>query len=253
MSTTQKFQKDFYDRLSCGEHGQKKPCSCGFEERYHPRLLLDNDKARDKFKGIYRRVLGDIKKECILDLCSGSGIHLPLLSIHSETVVGIDISFGLLQHAHTLIQQLNLENVFLIQAAAEVLPLHDNTCDAFIMIDALHHVENQHLVLQEMHRLAKPGAVFLLIEPNIRNPLVYIAHKIPDEERGALRNNTWGNLKRLFMPYVTNLNIEPFNYIASKKKSVFSQMIFRFIEEICENVFPWWPIRYLITGRINKN
>ncbi|MCM8787140.1 MAG: class I SAM-dependent methyltransferase [Candidatus Omnitrophica bacterium] len=215
-------------------------------------MILNNERARLQFEKLYQRIFKGKARECILDICTGSGIHLPLLSHYAQTVIGIDISYQLLLHAQKMLEEINIFNVLLLQAAAESLPLRENTCDGFVIIDALHHVENQTAVLCEIMRVAKPHASFLLIEPNLNNPLVYIAHRIPAEERGALRTNTRSRLSNLLSPFIKDISIEPFNYIASRKKNIFNRILFFLIEQICAKCFSCLPIRILIAGRVNK-
>lgn len=248
-----KFQKEFYDRL-----GQEKAedggfLSCGYEERYNPSAIISNENTYNLFKGLFSDLLGEGKKGVILDICTGTGIHLPLLSRFSEIVIGADLSSGLLKRAQELKAELQLQNVLLVQSQAESIPLKDDVCDAVIMIDAIHHVENQEQVMEELRRVSRDNALFLLIEPNISNPLVFLAHRIPPEERGALRLNTSRGLSRLLSPYLDAVQVEPFNYVASKKSGFLARGLFRAIEFLFGKIFIFWPIRLLFQGNFSKN
>jgi len=247
-----KFQKDFYDKLAIEKRENLGMLSCGYEERYNPRLVIDNEHAYSLLKNLFTDVLGSERRGIALDICTGSGIHLPLLSQCSKTIIGADLSHGLLKRAQEVTYELCLKNTFLLQSQAESIPLKDNVCDAVIMIDAIHHVENQHKVLEEIKRVAKNHAPFLLIEPNVSNPLVYLAHRIPIEERGALRANTAGGLRRLLSGYIDNIDVQPFNYVASQKTGFTSRISFQAIEYLFEKIFFFWPIRLLIKGYIVK-
>jgi ubiquinone/menaquinone biosynthesis C-methylase UbiE len=174
------------------------------------------------------------------------------LRTYAATLIGVDISIGLLERARELIREMNLENVALIQSGAETLPLQDNVCDAVALIDAIHHVENQEAVIREAWRVAKNNAPFLMMEPNISNPLVYLAHRIPKEERGALRINTAHGLQRLVRPYLKEVTVQPFNYVASKKNNPYAQAAFQMIELFFEKIFFFWPIRLLVQGKVSK-
>ena len=243
-----KFQKDFYDHLGQEKAKDGGILSCGYEERYDPRLLIDNEHAYKQLKKVYDEFFSTDRTGIILDLCTGSGIHLPLLHGYARATIGIDLSFGLLNRAREFVRELQIENIVLIQACAETLPLADNVCDAIVMIDAIHHVEGQEQVIAELSRVAKHNAPFLLIEPNVKNPLVFLAHWFPREERGALRLNTVTGLTRLLSPYLQNIRVRPFNYVASKKKGLLSRAAFQAIEWFCEKIFFFWPIRILIQG-----
>jgi ubiquinone/menaquinone biosynthesis C-methylase UbiE len=247
-----KFQKNFYDKLAEERGKEGRIFSCSAEERYNSRLVVNDEKAVKLFKNLFSRSLGEGKSGTVLDLCTGSGIHLPVLSQCAQTVVGADISIGLLKRAQEIRKELELDNTFLFQVRAEAIPLRDSACDAIIMIDALHHVENQQMVMEELRRVGKDGAPLLLIEPNISNPLVFIAHLVPKEERGALRLNTARGLSRLLRSYLDNVNVEPFNYVASRKTNVFLHTILQVVKWFCETIFFFWPIRLVIRGSLRK-
>jgi ubiquinone/menaquinone biosynthesis C-methylase UbiE len=204
------------------------------------------------FKNLFSDFLGKNRKGIVLDICSGSGIHLPLLSQLSRATIGADLSLGLLKGAQEIKRALRLDNVLLFQAQAESIPLKDNVCDAVIIIDAIHHVENQKRVMEELKRVSKHSTPVLLIEPNISNPLVFLAHRIPQEERGALRLNTTKGLRHLLSLYFDEVQVKPFNYIASRKSSFFGRALSRSIEWFFEWIFFFWPIRLLIQGNFCK-
>jgi len=247
-----RFQKAFYDALGEDKKEKLGMLSCGYEERYNPRLVVNNENARDLFKKVFCDFFQNKNNACVLDVCSGSGLHLPLLSTACNTVIGLDASIGLLKRASELKQELDLNNVFLLKSFAESIPCRDTVFDSIIMIDAIHHVENQAKVLDELKRVAKPGAPFLLIEPNVSNPLVYLAHRIPVEERGALRSNTTGKLRRLLSPYIEGMDIRPFNYVASKKNSFAERCAYSIIEILFSKLFYFWPIRLMAHGYFKK-
>ena len=250
---TVKFQREFYDKLGKEKGKDKGLFSCGYEERYNPKLIIQSKQAYNVFKNLFSNLLKEGNNGIVLDLCTGSGIHLPILSQHAKTVFGADISMALLERAQEITEELELHNTILFQTQAESLPLKDDVCDAVVMIDAIHHVENQLLVMEELRRVVKDDALFLLIEPNVSNPLVFIAHLVPKEERGALRLNTAKGLKRLLDSYLDEVSVTPFNYVASMKTNFIERTIFQVIRWLCGSVFFFWPIRFLIRGYFRKS
>ena len=248
-----KFQKEFYDKLAQEKEENRSLFSCGYEERYNPWLIVNNKHSYNLFNNLFSNFLGESKNGIVLDLCSGSGIHLPLLSKYSETTIGTDLSIGLLKRAHEIKRELTLDNVLLFQARAESIPLKNDVCDAVIMIDAIHHVENQVKVMEELKRVSKNYTPILLIEPNISNPLVFLAHRFPKEERGALRLNTAKGLSQLLSSYLDEVHIKPFNHIASRKSNFLGRAISNSIEWFFKWIFFFWPIRLRIQGNFCKN
>jgi ubiquinone/menaquinone biosynthesis C-methylase UbiE len=246
------FQKDFYDRLGRTKADDGGMLSCSFEERYNPRMIVDDRRAFDMFVDLFSPLFTEGRNSVILDMCTGTGMHLPVLNQFPGTIIGADLSFGLLEVARGLKRDLQLDSTLLVQSLAEKIPLKDDTCDAVVMIDAIHHVEDQVGVMKELSRVAKPNAPFLLIEPNVFNPLVYLAHRIPVEERGALRSNTVRGLTELVNPYIDNVTVQPFNYVASRKSNPLEKAAFQVIEWGFKTLFFFWPIRILLQGRFKK-
>lgn len=63
-----------------------------------------------------------------------------------------------------------------VQALAERLPFPDGSYDRVLVVDALHHFENQGQALAELVRVVKPGGRLVVEEPDIgRRPVKFIA------------------------------------------------------------------------------
>lgn len=246
-----KFQREHYDQLTLLNKKSKMPFSCGFEERYDPYLMLKKNKDYQFFRDIIASSLSG-RNGVVLDCCSGSGIYLPVLKEFADILIGIDLSYGLLHESKKMLKKVEYDNTFLIQSEAESIPLKSGVCDIIVMIDSLHHVELPDKVFNELNRVAKSDALLLLIEPNISNPLVYLAHRIPKEERGAIKRNSANLLKRFLKNYIQDINILPLNYVASNKQSKFGKLTSQMVSILFSRVFKFWPIRFLITGRFKK-
>jgi ubiquinone/menaquinone biosynthesis C-methylase UbiE len=104
----------------------------------------------------------------LLDVGGGTGQKsLPLLKLVSGLVIA-DSSIGMLTQARL---RPGLRPVF---TEAEGLPFDDECFQRVIMVDALHHVGNHILVLQEIWRVLKPGGRIVIEEPDIRNNAVKV-------------------------------------------------------------------------------
>ena len=192
------------------------------------------------------------EKGVVLDCCSGSGIYLPLLSPFSKLLIGLDLSYGLLNESKKIIEVMESSKTYTVQSEAELIPMKSDFCDLIVMIDSFHHVESPEAVLKELSRVAKKNASFLLIEPNICNPLVFLAHFIPKEERGAIKRNTKNKLVTMLSPYLKDIQISPINYVASNKSSLIGKFFSKMTTNIFTGVFKFWPIRLLICGQFHK-
>lgn len=244
---SREFQRKFYDEMCRDKVKSKGLFSCSYQERFNSSLLVEDKSSFDSFHELFSKIIGNGK--CwIMDCCTGSGLFIPVLRGFSKGLVGVDLSLELLLKAKELTERLNVCNTILVQSEAERLPLKSNRFDAIVMIDSLHHVEDQQSVLRELQRVAKNGADLLLVEPNIANPLVFLAHFLPREERGALRSNTSARIRRLLRPWIRDIRIVPLNYVASCKSSVLGQFLSAAAVCLFGTVFPFWPIRFLVKG-----
>lgn len=94
----------------------------------------------------------------ILDLGAGAGI-IDALDWRAEgrRIVGIDLDPRVGRHPH-------LDGAAL--ADARKLPFPDNSFDSAVSVNVLEHIPQPVEVLREVHRVLKPGGVFLVKTPN---------------------------------------------------------------------------------------
>jgi len=249
---SKKYQRDHYDQLAALRKKSYIPFSCGFDERYDPFLLVNNTECYQFFTDLLSQRL-TVGKGFTLDCCSGSGIYLPLIAKFSERLLGIDLSLGLLLESKKIIEFMGSPKTSVLQSEAETIPIKSHSCNLIVMIDSFHHIEHPESVLKELSRVAKKNATFLLIEPNIINPLVFLSHIIPKEERGAIRRNTKKKLAKILSPYIKNLQITPINYVASNKSNFIGQFMSKTTTELFARIFTFWPIRLLMIGQFRKD
>lgn len=65
------------------------------------------------------------------------------------------------------------------------LPFPDASFASVFVRDLLHHVPEPRAVLAEVARVLLPGGVFALLEPNGRNPLIWLQTRLVPAEAGA--------------------------------------------------------------------
>jgi SAM-dependent methyltransferase len=184
---SRKRQADHYDKMMA-DRTPTRGLSCGFDSRFDPFLLDDRPELFDEFDKIFGDAFPN-PPERLLDIGCGSGLYFPTLSRRAGRVVGIDISKEMVKAARTLIDVKKLGNIEVLEGSAEELPFPDESFDAVLGFDVLHHIQDVERALQEVKRVLRPGGKFVSIEPNVLNPVVWLAHALPREERGALRYN----------------------------------------------------------------
>ena len=112
--------------------------------------------------------LMDVKKGSkALDICCGTGdwsIALAEATGPDGHVTGLDFSENMLKVGEEKVKSLNLQNVELIHGNAMELPFEDNSFDYVTIGFGLRNVPDYLRVLQEMHRVLKPGGMAVCLE-----------------------------------------------------------------------------------------
>jgi len=100
----------------------------------------------------------------ILDVATGTGdFAIQALKLNPDSVIGIDISGGMIKEGRKKIKDRNLQNIQLIEGDSENLAFEDNKFNAVIVAFGVRNFENLDKGLSEMYRvLNKNGSVVIL-------------------------------------------------------------------------------------------
>jgi SAM-dependent methyltransferase len=131
---------------------EARPRYDGFAEWYDENLAQFSLGATD----LVDRLLGRGCGRC-LDLCCGTGLHLPGLLALGWQVTGIDISADQLRLARERVG----ENVELIRADAVALPFPDEHFDAVVSMFSHTDVDDFPRLVRESVRVLRAGGVFV--------------------------------------------------------------------------------------------
>ena len=89
----------------------------------------------------------------ILDMGCGTGNYTDALRRVAKSVVGIDLSIGMIEMARTKFSDLSL-----IRSDVTCLPFTSRIFDGVFAIQVLHHVKEKELFLMEAYRVLRKGA-----------------------------------------------------------------------------------------------
>ncbi len=130
-----------------------------------------------------RAVPGDAR--VVLDLCTGSGVSLTGLRRPGRTLLGMDVSLGMLEVAQA---QQGTEGWAPRLACADGfrLPLRDGALDAVTVAFGIRNLRPRSASLPEIARVIRPGGLLVVLEatapgPGPLRPLLaaYVRHGIP--------------------------------------------------------------------------
>ncbi len=151
----------------------------------------------------------------ILDIGSGIGSYTkPLARRTSATVVALDVTTVLLQHA----RRDSPRNTHYVAGDAGELPFPDGSFDAVVGNAVLHHLPLDHTV-PELLRVLKPGGRFCFAEPNALNPQVFLERKVPflrrwfENSPDEVAFTRWGLCQILGRLGLVELEVRPFDFL----------------------------------------
>ena len=148
---------------------QNKAAEKEFFDRYPRRYeVLKNEGYGRILKELIRKV-NPQKGWRLLDLGCGSGSLLQRFKQGEMRLAGIDISIKNIRQARTF-----LSGDRCIVGDIERVPFMDNTFDVIIYGGVLHHFPQMADILQEGHRILKPGGHLFSYDPHRYNPFMWI-------------------------------------------------------------------------------
>ncbi|MGP8320263.1 MAG: class I SAM-dependent methyltransferase [Methanosarcinaceae archaeon] len=121
------------------------------------------NKAQHFWKSILKNAVRTDENLRVLDVGTGTGFLALLFAEMKHTVVGIDISRGMLEKARQNADKLNL-TVDFMHGDAENLPFEDETFDIVINRHLLWTIPNPRIAVEEWSRVVKSGGQIMLID-----------------------------------------------------------------------------------------
>jgi ubiquinone/menaquinone biosynthesis C-methylase UbiE len=241
----------FHDQKENEQHYEKvlQSKSSLYFERFDEELLEKRPFVAQLLKQAFERHFPQ-NAETVLDLGCGTGFYFPLLAVHANELIGIDVCQSMLDQAQHTIDTRALANCRVLRSSAGELPIEDQSVDVVHSWDFLHHVEDVSKVFGEIRRVLKPGGRYIAVEPNLLNPSIAWYH--------ARRRSEW----RLF---VQNQFTMPrqlrhhFDVRVSYDNTIISFLndrtywIWKSVERLTSiTLFRWLAFRYILDCRLQS-
>jgi ubiquinone/menaquinone biosynthesis C-methylase UbiE len=122
----------------------------------------DRRYQRNRYEGVeevLHRFVARQSAAAIAEVGCGTGHWLADLADRGfRRLIGLDLSFGMLEQAHTAIPTARL-----VRGAATHLPLAGGSIDRVFCVNALHHFPDQRAFISECRRVLRPGGGLLTI------------------------------------------------------------------------------------------
>lgn len=125
--------------------------------------------------------IGEVAGRQILDVGCGLGEAAVYFAKQGADVTASDLSGGMLRVTARLAAKHGV-SVKTTQCSATGIPLPDETFDIVYAGNLLHHVDIEP-TLREVHRLLKPGGVFISWDPIKHNPLIKVYRRLASRVR----------------------------------------------------------------------
>jgi SAM-dependent methyltransferase len=162
---------------------------------------FDADKAATSasIERFFRREVSAIIRpgDRVLDLGCGAGMFLPVLSPLCARLTGLDVAPVFVEKSREVVRRLGLENTTIEEAPSESMPFPDESFDAAVLVDVLHHVSRLEETLFELRRVLKRGGRLIVYEPNKLNPVLWALCLLDRNEWGLLALGRKGIYRRL--------------------------------------------------------
>jgi len=102
----------------------------------------------------------------ILDVATGTGdFAIQCAKLAPESILGIDISEGMMKYGKEKVKKLNLDSLITFQSGnAETFSYPDNSFDAIVVGFGVRNFQDLNQGLSNLHRLLKPGGLLLVLE-----------------------------------------------------------------------------------------
>lgn len=143
---------------------------------------------RDILRQFAHEVLGDRQAPRLLDLGSGRGANLELLTALADTVIAADVSLEALEDSKT--NHRDKRALSYVVLPGHGLPFTDSAFDVSVCTEVLEHVDDPAVTAAELERVTRRGGYLFVSTPNYRN-VMGVVKFVKDKLSGQNDYDPW--------------------------------------------------------------
>lgn len=143
-----------FDTISGNYDGLNRVISFGIDIKWRQKVL---------------KLVSATNPKAVLDIATGTGdLAILMAQTSAETIIGLDISAGMLAVGDQKIEQKNLANkIKMVLGDSEKIPYQDNFFDAITVAFGVRNFENLEVGLAEILRVLRPNGIFVILETSV--------------------------------------------------------------------------------------
>jgi SAM-dependent methyltransferase len=200
------------------------------------------------------RQMGSLKGARLLDIGAGLGESSVYFAIQGALVTAVDISPRMVETTVALGKRYGVEIRGLV-ATGEDLGLPPDEFDLVYIANAIHHIRDRALLIEQIHRTLKPGGRFFSIDPIAYNPIINVYRKMATKTRTEDESPVRLEDIRLASRYFTDLKHREFwlaslllfirYYVVDRVHPNQDRYWKRILKETWGTLWWWTPLRAL--------
>jgi demethylmenaquinone methyltransferase/2-methoxy-6-polyprenyl-1,4-benzoquinol methylase len=120
-------------------------------------------------------LVAETNPKLILDIATGTGdLAINLAETKADKIIGLDISEGMLNVGKQKVLNKKLQDrIEMVVGDSENLPFQENMFDAITVSFGVRNFETLEKGLSEIHRVLKPGGIFVILETSVPTKTPY--------------------------------------------------------------------------------
>ena len=127
--------------------------------------FLPDQKGQIELEHLHRYAMARelVRGKVVLDIACGEGYGSALLSMVAGSVVGVDISENVIQHAQETYSNANLR---FFTGSCSNIPVEDGTIDVVVSFETIEHHSEHEEMMAEIKRVLRPKGVLIISSPD---------------------------------------------------------------------------------------